>query len=313
MQKLLAPSPDESKPVSMAERIGPSPPAKPVQTSAFTTAFGCPREFLNNRFLYLVISPRARGLSIGVNMNPDKHCNFDCPYCEVNRSLPAGEQSLDVDVMAAELQATLALASDGRLRELPCYRNAPDELLKLRHVTLSGDGEPTLCPNFVEAVHAVIHVRALRKYPFFKIVLITNATGLDLPQVQQGLRFFTAQDEIWAKLDAGTQADMNRVNRPDCSLDKLLANILLTARRRPVVIQSLFPLLNGQGPRAQEVEQYAQRLKELKENGAQIALVQIYSATRPTPHSECGHLPLKSLSRIAQAVRHATGLKTEVF
>ena len=313
MQKLLAPAPDESKTVSMAERISPSPPPKPVQTSAFTTAFGCPREFLNNRFIYLVISPRARGLSIGVNMNPDKHCNFDCPYCEVNRSLPAGEQALDVDVMAAELQATLALASDGRLRELPCYRNVPDELLKLRHVTLSGDGEPTLCPNFVEAVHAVIHVRALGKYPFFKIVLITNATGLDLPQVQQALRFFTAQDEIWAKLDAGTQAYMNQVNRPDCSLEKVLANILLTARRRTVVIQSLFPLLNGQEPRAQEVEQYAQRLKELKENGAQISLVQIYSATRPTPHSECGHLPLKSLSRIAQAVRNATGLKTEVF
>ena len=313
MQELIAPPPDESKPVLMAERIGPSPVPKPVQTSAFTTAFGCPREFLNNRFVYLVISPRARGLSIGVNLNPDKHCNFDCPYCEVNRSLPAGEQALDVDVMAAELQATLALASDGRLRELRCYRNVPDELLKLRHVTLSGDGEPTLCPNFVEAVHAVIHVRALGKYPFFKIVLITNATGLDLPQVQQALRFFTAQDEIWSKLDAGTQAYMNQVNRPDCSLEKVLANILLTARRRPVVIQSLFPLLNGQEPRAQEVEQYAQRLKELKENGAQISLVQIYSATRPTPHSECGHLPLKSLSRIAQAVRNATGLKTEVF
>src|SRR6059058_4210378 len=159
MQKLLAPPLDESKPVSMAESISPSPVPKLVQTSAFTTAFGCPREFLNNRFLYLVISPRAGGLSIGVNMN--QHCNFDCPYCEVNRSLPAGEQSLDVDVMAAELQAMLALASDGRLRELLCYRNAPEELLKLRHVTLSGDGEPTLCPNFVEAVHAVIHVRAL--------------------------------------------------------------------------------------------------------------------------------------------------------
>ena len=86
MQELIAPPPDESKPVSMAERISPSPPPKPVQTSAFTTAFGCPREFLNNRFVYLVISPRARGLAIGVNMNPAKHCNFDCPYCEVNHS-----------------------------------------------------------------------------------------------------------------------------------------------------------------------------------------------------------------------------------
>src|SRR5437016_11807383 len=131
MQKLLAPTPDESKTVSMAERISPLPPSKPVQTSAFTTAFGCPREFLNNRFVYLVISPRARGLSIGVNMNSQS--NFDCPYCEMNRSLTAGEQSLDVDVMAAELQAILALAFDDRLRELSCYRKVPDELLKLRH------------------------------------------------------------------------------------------------------------------------------------------------------------------------------------
>src|SRR6266487_2109004 len=269
MQTLLAPAPDESKPISTAERISPSPPPKPLQTSAFTTAFGCPREFLNNRFVYLVISPRASGLSIGVNMNPDKHCNFDCPYCEVNRSLPAGEQALDVDVMAAELQATLGLASDGRLRELPCYRNAPDELLKLRHVTLSGDGEPTLCPNFVEAVLAVMHVRAVGKFPFFKIVLITNATGLDLPEVQHGLKFFTQQDEIWAKLDAGTQAYMDRVNRPGCSLDKILANILFVGRQRPVIIQSLFPRLNGEEPPVEEIEQYVQRLRELREAGAQ--------------------------------------------
>src|ERR1041385_9455166 len=46
------------------------------------TAFGCPRDFLDNRFVYTVISARARGLSVGVNMNPDKHCNFDCVYCE---------------------------------------------------------------------------------------------------------------------------------------------------------------------------------------------------------------------------------------
>lgn len=313
MQKLLTPPVDGLKPVLVTGTPGPSPPPMPGRSSAFTTAFGCPREFLGNRFVYVVISSRARGLSIGVNMNPDQRCDFDCPYCEVNREPPVREKSLEVDVMAAELEETLALAHAGRLRDLPAYRQAPDELLKLRHVTLSGDGEPTLCPNFVAVVHTVIHVRALGKFPFFKIVLITNATGLDLPQVQQGLRFFTAQDEIWAKLDAGTQAEMNRVNRPDCSLEKVLANILLTARRRPVVIQSLFPLLNGQEPRSEEVEQYAERLKELKENGAQIALVQIYSATRPTPHSECGHVPLKRLSRIAQAVRDATGLKAEVF
>jgi wyosine [tRNA(Phe)-imidazoG37] synthetase (radical SAM superfamily) len=302
----------EPKPLLVNGRIGPAPTPKPGQPSAFTTAFGCPREFLNNRFVYVVISSRARGLSIGVNLNPDKACNFDCAYCEVNRDAPSSEPALDVEVMANELQHTLALAQAGQLRTLPACRKVPEELLQLRHVTLSGDGEPTLCPNFVEAVHAVVHVRALGEFPF-KMVLITNATGLALPPVQQGLTFFTAQDEVWAKLDAGTQAYMNRVNQPECSLEKVLANILLVARQRPVIIQSLFPLLNGQEPPAEEIEQYVQRLRELKDGGARIPLVQIYSATRPTPHSEIGHLPLKSLSRIAHAVRSATGLTAEVF
>jgi len=313
MQKLLTPLADESKPVAVAGALGPAAPFKLGRTSAFTAAFGCPREFLDNRFVYVVISPRARGLTIGVNMNPDKRCNFDCAYCEVDRTLPSPETTLDVDVMAAELERTLVLAHGGRLHDVPSYRHAPEELLQLRHVTLSGDGEPTLSPNFVEAVHAVVHVRALGRFPFFKIVLVTNATGLDLPQVQQGLKFFTAQDEIWAKLDGGTQACLDRVDRPDCSLEKLLANILLVARQRPVIIQSLFPSLNGHEPPPEEISEYVKRLQELKKNGAQIALVQIYSATRPTAHSECGHLPLKTLSRIAQAVRSGTGLKAEVF
>jgi wyosine [tRNA(Phe)-imidazoG37] synthetase (radical SAM superfamily) len=313
MQTLFSPVADGSKPIQAIDRPGRAPGSGSSQIPACTTAFGCPREFLNNRFVYAVISPRARGLSIGVNMNPDRRCNFDCAYCEVNRGATVRETTLDVDVMAAEFEATLARVHAGQLRDLPAYRNVPDDLLRLRHVTLSGDGEPTISPNFVEAVHAVTHVRALGRFPFFKIVLITNATGLDLPQVQEGLKTFTARDEVWAKLDAGTQAYMTLVNRPDCSLEKVLANILLIARQRPVVIQSLFPMLNGQEPPAKEIDEYVRRLSELKAGGAQIPLVQIYSATRPTPHSECGHLPLKSLSRIARLVKTVTGLKAEVF
>jgi wyosine [tRNA(Phe)-imidazoG37] synthetase (radical SAM superfamily) len=144
-------------------------------------------------------------------------------------------------------------------------------------------------------------------------VLLTNATGLDLPHVQHGLRHFTLSDEVWAKLDGGTQAYVNRVNRASVSLDKILSNILLLGRQRPMVIQSLFPAINGEEPPLEEIEQYAHRLLELKKAGAQISLVQIYSATRPSPNSESGHLPLKALSRIAQIVRQTTGLPAEVF
>jgi wyosine [tRNA(Phe)-imidazoG37] synthetase (radical SAM superfamily) len=293
------------------EGIGRPPSRRRAQPAE--TAFGYPRNFLGNRFVYVVVSPRARGLSIGVNLNPDKYCNFDCVYCEVNRSVPAQDKQLDVDAMAAELIETLKFAQEGRLRDTDLYHNVPDELLKLRHVALSGDGEPTLSPQFAEAVHAVVHVRARGQFPFFKIVLITNASGLDLPQVQAGLKFFTSQDEVWAKLEVGTQSYLNIVNKSQVPLEKILANILQQARQRPIIVQSLFPLLHGEPPPDAEIEQYALRLKELKEAGAQITLVQIYSATRPTPHSECGHLPLRILSRIAQTVRQVAGLQTEVF
>jgi wyosine [tRNA(Phe)-imidazoG37] synthetase (radical SAM superfamily) len=282
-------------------------------TASHETAFGCPRDFLQNRFVYVVVSSRARGLSVGINMNPDTQCNFDCVYCEVHRNEPPREKLLDVDVMAGELRNTLAFIRQGHLRDRPWFQSLPDDLLRLRHVTLSGDGEPTFAPNFLEAVQGVVHVRALEGATFFKLVLITNGTGLDQPQVQQALKFFTKSDEIWVKLDCGTQAYMNKVNKPKVSLEKILQNILALGRERPLVIQSLFPAVNHEELPQEEIEEYAMRLRELKEGGAQIPLVQIYSATRPTPNSRCGHLPLKTLSRIAHTVRQVSGLKAEVF
>ena len=288
-------------------------PAPVHHTPVRETAFDRPRDFLNNRFVYAVISPRARGLSLGVNMNPDQRCDFDCVYCEVDRRTAPREVALDVDAMGDELRRTLMFVHQGRLRERATYQALPDELLQLHHVALSGDGEPTLTPNFTEAVQAVVRVRALGGYPFFKVVLLTNATGLDRPQIQEGLKHLTKSDEVWAKLDGGTQAFLNKVNRGSVSLEKVLKNILSLARQRPVVIQSLFPAINGEEPPLEEIEQYAQRLKELKADGAQISLVQIYSAARPMSHAESGHLPLKTLSQIAQTVRQVAGLKAEVF
>jgi wyosine [tRNA(Phe)-imidazoG37] synthetase (radical SAM superfamily) len=275
------------------------------------TAFDRPRDWLGNRFVYAVISSRARGLSLGVNVNPDKKCNFDCSYCEVDRRVPARESRLDVEVMAAELRKTIAYIQSGKLAARPAYHSLPAELLQLRQVALSGDGEPTLASNFIEAVQAVVRVRAVGG--FFKMVLYTNGTGLDLPQVQRGLEFLTKSDEIWIKLDGGTQSFIDKVNRPDVPLEKILSNILLVGRRRPVIIQSLFPAIHGDEPPFEEIREFALRLKELKAGGAEISLVQIYSAARPGVNAEWGHLPLRVLSEIAHTVRQVAGLRTEVF
>jgi wyosine [tRNA(Phe)-imidazoG37] synthetase (radical SAM superfamily) len=289
-------------------------PPNSTGQACLDTAFGRPRNFLNNRFAYGVISQRARGLSIGVNLNPDKKCNFDCFYCEVNRDEAPRDREIDVKVMSEELQNLLAMVYENRLREVAWFRNLPPDLLQLKGVALSGDGEPTLCPMFGEVVREVVHIRSQGRFPFFKITLITNTAGLHLPETRVGLHLLTNHDEIWVKLDAGTQDYMNKVNRPDIQLRKVLANILMIGRERPVIIQSLFPLMSGQEPPPEEIEQFVQRLQELKSGGTQISMVQVYSAHRPPHRGDCcGHLPLKSLSYIARRVREATGLKAEVF
>jgi len=271
------------------------------------------REFLDNRFVYLLFSPRAGGLTVGVNLNPDRLCNFDCVYCDVHRYGPSSNGRFDLERMSSELQAVLDLIWNGRLREVASFRRLPAELLSLKHVALSGEGEPTLCPQFAEAVQSIVHVRATGQFPFFKIVLLSNASVLNQPQVLAGVRHLIVKDEVWLKLDAGTSDCFRSVNRSSVPFEQVLENIRTLGRTRPVVIQSLFPLINGVEPSDQQVRSYIERLQELKADGTDISLVQVYSATRPTARSGCRHLLLKSLSRIAHEVREQTGLTVEVF
>src|SRR6266700_1304789 len=107
------------------ENPGSVLPASPAATIPVArikpalTPFGRPPEFLGNRFVYAVISQRAHGLSIGVNLNPDRCCNFDCAYCEVNRGEPSRESLVDLDVLSTELERMLTLTYERRLREFP--------------------------------------------------------------------------------------------------------------------------------------------------------------------------------------------------
>lgn len=292
-------------------------PAGGVSAEATTTgltdeaAFGYPRDFLDNQLVYVVLSPRARGLAVGINVNPLGTCNLRCAYCEVHPTdRPAGKK-FDVDRMVVELGQTLELAQGGWLRQWPRYARLPPDLLQVRHVALSGDGEPTLAPHFLEATRAVVQLRTQGRP--FKLVLVTNSTGLDGPQARTGIALLQPADEVWVKLEAGTQEYMNRISGASIALSKILDNILRVAHERPVVVQSLFPAIDGEGPPDAEIQEYAHRLKELKDAGAQISLVQIYSATRPMANLGCSHLPLRALSEIAQTVRHVAGLRAEVF
>jgi wyosine [tRNA(Phe)-imidazoG37] synthetase (radical SAM superfamily) len=158
-------------------------------------------------YCYPVISRRSRGVSLGVNLNPDKVCNFDCVYCEVDRKAPPKRKDLDLDLLERELGLLLDLITSGEIYLDPPFDSAQIEQRRLNDIAFSGDGEPTTAREFAEVVARVARLKAQRGLDLVKLVLITDSSRLQAPEVVKGLEILMAnQGEVWAKLDAGTES-----------------------------------------------------------------------------------------------------------
>jgi len=272
------------------------------------------RHFSDFTFVYPVISRRSKGLSIGVNLNPDKVCNFDCIYCEVDRRIPGAVTEVDLRQMKDELTAMVRFAKDGGLAKEPKFDEVPWLTREVKDIAFSGDGEPTMIHNFAECVETVVEVQQSEGLDETKIVLITDAAGLDKADVKRGLKLMdTHHGEIWGKLDAGTEDYYREVNRSNVKFDRILSNLLETARARPIIIQSLFLKVHGQAMPAAELDAYCGRLNDLTESGGQISEVHLYTVARPTPEAFATKLELAELEYMAAAVREQTGLTVAVF
>jgi wyosine [tRNA(Phe)-imidazoG37] synthetase (radical SAM superfamily) len=270
------------------------------------------REWRTNRYVYPVISRRSRGLSIGVNLNPDKACNFDCVYCSVDRSTPGKGREVDLAALRGELDHLLAIAASSELFAQGPLSATPPELRRINDVAFSGDGEPTAYPGFGEAVRLAAELIEARGLPA-KIVVITNATLLDRPPVAEALAFLDShRGEIWAKLDAGTETYYQQVDRTKVPLARVLANLRDCGRARPIVVQSLFMRLHGEPPPASELDAYIERLRELVAEGCRIRLVQVYTTARQTTEAYVTPLADAELDAISERVR-AIGLVAETY
>lgn len=269
------------------------------------------RSFADNRFVYAVVSRRSKGVSIGVNLNPDKVCNFDCVYCQVDRKTPAVVRDVDLPRLLEELESTLDLVHTGSLFELERFRGTPPELRRLNDIAFSGDGEPTTCPQFLEVVQAVAALRR-RGSNDVKLVLITNATRFHHPAVREALAVLDANHgEIWAKLDAGTAAYYQTVERTTIPFRRVLDNIAEAAHVRPLVIQSMFLKMHGEPPPDKEVEAFCERLNEVVRTGGRIQLVQVYTVAREPAETWVAPLANTEVDAIVERVRRRTGLKAE--
>jgi len=265
------------------------------------------RELDENRYVYAVVSRRARGLSIGVNLNPDKACNFDCPYCQVDRTTPGGPTRVEVADLAAELEDLLRRAA-ADLWTTPPFDTVAPELRRVADIAFAGDGEPTTPSEFPAAARAAREARD-RLAPGVPLRLLTNATLLHKERVRAALAEF---DELWCKLDAGTEAYFQVVDGTRLPFRRILDNLLLVARERPIVIQSLFLTLEGVGPGNAEVAAWVERLREILSGGGRIDHVQVYTVARAPSDPRCGALDPARLEAVAAAARDA-GLTAAVY
>jgi wyosine [tRNA(Phe)-imidazoG37] synthetase (radical SAM superfamily) len=261
------------------------------------------RSWRENRYVYPVISRRSNGLSVGVNLNPDKVCNFDCVYCCVDRATMPGKVNVDLDILKAELEHMLQLVATGELWKQPPFDQTPETLKRLNDVAFSGDGEPTSFLKFEEVCRLSSDVLKQLNLAA-KLVVITNATLFHQPRVKQALSYLdTVSSELWSKLDAGTQAYYQTVERTSVPLERVMQNLLEAGQVRPIVIQSLFMKLKGEAVPDSEIAAYVDRLRQLQTGGCQIKLVQVYTVARGPAEQYVSPLDRSQVDAIVEKVK----------
>ena len=267
------------------------------------------RIYGSNRFVYPVLSRRSNGVSLGVNLNPDKVCNFDCIYCQVDRTTRSETRFVEMDQLLAELRTTLDFITSGDFFGDGPFKDIPPELKRLNDIAFSGDGEPTTYKNFDEIISTCASLKQELELDDVKMVLITNASMFHRDHVKAGLQILDEnQGEIWAKLEAGTEAYFQTIDRTSFKLQEIVDNIAAAAQRRSVVIQSLFMNVNGVAPSNEELLAFCSRLSEIVTAGGAIDHVQIYTVARPPAESFVTALSNSEVDQIVTLVKEQTGI-----
>lgn len=263
-------------------------------------------------YVYPVISRRAGGVSIGINLNVNNACNWRCIYCQVPGLTRGAPPPVDLGKLRDELGSFLADVLHGDF----LAKRVPPEARRFNDIALSGNGEPTSAREFEQVVNLIGETRRDAGVPeTVKTVLITNGSLMQRGGVQAGVRKLAALNgEVWFKLDRATDAGMRKVNNTRTGMARVHANLAVAARLCPTWIQTCLFAIDGVGPDEAEQQAYVDFLHKCL--AAHIALqgVLLYGLARQSFQPEAPRLaPLPSqwLEALARRIR-ALGLTAKV-
>lgn len=263
-------------------------------------------------YVYPVISRRAGGVSIGINLNTNNACNWRCVYCQVPDLRRGSAPPVDLALLGKELRGFLTELLEGDFMAV----HVPPESRRLTDIALSGNGEPTSAAEFEQVVDLVGQVMTEFELPATtKLVLISNGSLMRRAGVQRGLRKMARLNgEVWFKLDSATSEGRMRINRTRQSPRAAFENLRIAARLCPTWIQTAMFALDGEGPSESERHAYLDFLARCRREAIPIEGVLLYALARPSMQPEAARLrsvPASGLQAFAAEIE-SLGLRVKL-
>jgi wyosine [tRNA(Phe)-imidazoG37] synthetase (radical SAM superfamily) len=270
------------------------------------------RDSAGLKYVYPVISRRAGGVSIGINLNINNACNWRCIYCQVPQLTRGAPPAVDLARLKSELAGFLEDVLEGDFMTM----RVPDGARTLHDIALSGNGEPTSAREFEQVIDLIGETRGERSVPeTVKTVLITNGSLMQRESVRRGVsKLAGLNGEVWFKLDGATEAGMRRINSTRTAMAKVRTNLATAASLCPTWVQTCLFALDGEAPAEAEQAAYLAFLDESLAAGLELRGVLLYGLARTSFQPEASRLsPLPGgwLESFAQRIR-ALGLAVKV-
>jgi len=263
------------------------------------------RDVAGLRYIYPVISRRAGGISVGINLNTNNACNWRCLYCQVPDLKLGTAPPVDLMLLEKELRGFLHELLHGDFMSA----RVPEGARRINDIALSGNGEPTSAAEFVQVIELIGALKQELALPeSIKLVLITNGSQLHRESVQQGLRHMAQfNGEVWFKLDRASEPGMARINDTRTTMDKVRNNLTAAIAYCPNTwLQTCWFALDGKVPDTQDEEDYLQFLAALLRENIKPQGVLLYGIARPSMQAEAprlGALPLAQMEAFADRIR----------